>query len=251
MRAFSDADGSASWPHTRSLAALSSLVLCASGVACAPDTVTVRSHPQFAPHAITKVAIAPFRAFEGTQGAVQTFRFTPPDQDSSGIRRSLGGDVLSGPDRTRVTSVSIPALVPEAIRRMVYSRLTWRSHIQVSLTDTVPYAPQEGERAGEYHVQSPEQQSAVEAVLEGVVHVYREREGPPFAAISAAVGFELQLRDVRDGSVLWVGEYFEEQKPLTQDIEGFFARGGMMVTAEDLARDGVVRVLQRLPLGKE
>jgi len=251
VRAFSDTGGSASRPHRRSLVALSSLLLCAGGVACAPDTVTVRSHPKFAPHSITKVAIAPFRAFEESQRAVKGFGFTPPYQDSTGIPRSLGGDVLSGSDRARVTSVSIPALVPEAIRRMVYSRLSGRSHIQVWLTDAVPYDPQEGERAGEYHVQSPEQQPAVETVLEGVVHVYHEREGPPFAAIPAAVGFELQLHDVRDGSVLWVGKYFEEQKPLTQDIEGFFTRGGVMVTAEELARDGVVNVLQRLPLGKE
>ena len=44
-------------------------------------------------------------------------------------------------------------------------------------------------------------------------------------------------------------DYFEEQKPLTQDLQGFFERGGRWVTAEELARSGVKRVMQRLPLG--
>ncbi len=252
MRGFSATCDTASRPRAHSLAVPCLLMLCAGGVACAPDTVTVRSHPNFAPHAITKVAIVPFRAFEGTRGVVQTFKPPPPALDNSGIRHSLGGPVLSDPGRARVTSISVPTFAPEMIRHMVYSRLTRHSQVQVSLTDAVSYTPQgNGEEAGDLDAQLLEQQSAVEAVLEGVVHVYRERDGTKYAALSAAVGFELRLRDVRDGRVLWVGEYFEEQKPLTQDIEGFFERGGAFVTAEELARDGVVHVLQRLPLGKE
>jgi len=51
--------------------------------------------------------------------------------------------------------------------------------------------------------------------------------------------------------VLWVGDFFEEQKPLTHDFKGFLERGGTFVTAEELARAGVARVLQSLPLGAD
>ncbi len=242
MSGFSAARDTAHGPCARSLAALCSLMLCAGGVACAPDTVTVRSHPPFSPRTIAKVVIAPFRVFEGTRGAAHTFNRTPED---------AGDSVPPAPLRARVTSVSVPTSAPEAIRRMVYARLLQRSHIQVSLTDTVSYAPRgEGEETQDRHAQ-PMEQAEADAVLEGRIHLYREREGPTFAAIPASVGFELRLLDARDGNVLWVGEYFEEQKPLTQDVRGFFSRGGTFVTAEELARDGVVHVLQRLPLGKK
>ena len=46
-----------------------------------------------------------------------------------------------------------------------------------------------------------------------------------------------------------MGDYFEEQKPLTEDLKGFLERGGKWVTAEELARSGAKQVMQRLPLG--
>ena len=86
-------------------------------------------------------------------------------------------------------------------------------------------------------------------MIVGQVRVYRERVGQQFAAIPAAVGFDVQIINAQDGTVVWMGDYFEEQKPLTQDLQGFFERGGRWVTAEELARSGVKRVMQRLPLG--
>ncbi len=231
--------------------ALCSLLWCAGGAACAPDTVTVRSHPGFAPRAITAVAVAPFRVFEGARGVAPTSTLTPPGPGDAGMRRSAGGPVPPAFRGARITSVSVPSFVPEVIRRMVYSRLARHFHVQVSLMDTVPpVSPDGGEETRGQHARPPELPSAADAILEGIVHVYREREGAAFAAIPAAVGFELRLLGAGDGGVLWVGEYFEEQKPLTQDVWGFFARSGTFVTAEELARDGVARMLQRLPLEK-
>lgn len=148
----------------------------------------------------------------------------------------------------------MPDAVPDMIRHMVYSQLRLKPRIQVVQPETV------GQTLGSQEglPQAPERQDparllgerlGVDAVLEGVIRVYREREGTKFAALPAAVGFELRLIGVRDGKVLWVGDYFEEQKPLTHDFMGFLERGGTFVTAEELARAGVVRVLQSLPLG--
>jgi hypothetical protein len=50
--------------------------------------------------------------------------------------------------------------------------------------------------------------------------------------------------------VLWKGEFFEEQKPLTQDIVGFFEKSGGFVTAQELAELGVKKVMETFPVGQ-
>ena len=91
---------------------------------------------------------------------------------------------------------------------------------------------------------------SLDAVIFGHVRVFRERAGQKFAAIPAAVGFDVQVINAQDGTSVWAGDFFEEQKPFTQDFKGMLERGGKWVTAEELARSGVKRVMQRLPIGK-
>ncbi len=242
--------------HMRWLSA--TLLLLWGCGACAPDTVTIKSHPQFASQAIAKVAIAPFRAIKRERGTSLAFRTSPPaDLEHSQIPQSLGS--VSGssvPGRSRLIQVSVPDSVPDMIQHMAYSQLRLKPRIQVIPPETVGQIL--GSQEGSARVQDRQetarllgQRLAVDAVLEGVIRVYREREGTKFAALPAAVGFEFRLLDARDGRVLWVGDYFEEQKPLTHDFKGFFERGGTFVTAEELARAGVARVLQSLPLGTD
>ncbi len=150
----------------------------------------------------------------------------------------------------------MPDSVPDMIRHMVYSQLRFKPRIQIIPPETVGQIlggqeglPQAQERRETARLLG--ERLGVDAVLEGTIRVYREREGTKFAAHPAAVGFEIRLVGAKDGKVLWVGDYFEEQKPLTHDFKGFLERGGTFVTAEELARTGVVRVLQSLPLGAE
>jgi hypothetical protein len=91
----------------------------------------------------------------------------------------------------------------------------------------------------------------VDGVLTGLVRTYREREGSKLGAKPAAVGFEVYLVRPSDGTVLWTGEFFEEQKPLTQDVAGFFEKGGGFVTADELAELGVQKVMNAFPVGRE
>lgn len=224
--------------------------------ACAADPVTVKSHPQLVSQAITKIAIAPFRVAKAKQGISLAFRTQPPaDLANPQIHQSLGS--VSGssiPGRFRPVQVFVPDSVPDMIRHMVYSQLRLKPRIQVIPPETVGRVLDDFEGSAQA---GNNRESArllgerldVDAVLEGVVRVYREREGTKFAAHPAAVGFEFRLVGVKDGKVLWVGDYFEEQKPLTHDFKGFLERGGTFVTAQELARTGVVRVLQNLPLG--
>ena len=90
----------------------------------------------------------------------------------------------------------------------------------------------------------------VDAVLMGKVRTYREREGTRMGANPAAVGFEIFLVKPSDGTVLWKGDFFEEQKPLTQDVVGFFEKSGGFVTARELSELGVRKVLETFPVGK-
>jgi hypothetical protein len=90
----------------------------------------------------------------------------------------------------------------------------------------------------------------VDGVLMGLVRTYREREGSRLGANPAAVGFEVFLVNPADGVVLWKGEFFEEQKPLTQDVVGFFEKSGGFVTAKELAELGVQKVMKTFPVGK-
>ena len=243
--------------RTRPRYAMLSLLLCAWCVACAPETVTIRSHPEFAPRTITTVAIAPFRALPGSRDVYQTLgQIPPPDLDNPEIRQSLRAPASPVPLRSHATKVSVPDSVPGMVQHMVYSQLNLNPHVRTIPPETVSQILSRQDDA--VRSQDPQavsqflgQRLAVDAVMTGMIRVYRERKGTKFgAAITAAVGFELRLLNAQDGRVLWAGDYFEEQKPLTYDFTGFVKRGGKFVTAEELARSGVIRVLERLPLGK-
>ena len=245
--------------HRRQARWLSATFLLLWGCgACAPDTVSIKSHPHFVPRAISKIAIVPFRVVKRERGISLAFRTPPPaNLEHPQIHQSLGN--VSGssiPGRSRPVQVTVPDAVPDMIRHMVYSQLRLKPRIQVIPPETVGQilGSQEGSARAQDRRETARllgQQLAVDAVLEGVIRVYREREGTKFAAHPAAVGFEFRLVGARDGEVLWVGDFFEEQKPLTHDFKGFLERGGTFVTAEELARTGVVRVLQSLSLGAD
>ena len=89
----------------------------------------------------------------------------------------------------------------------------------------------------------------MDASLIGQVLVYQERVGGRFGANPpATVGFEVKLV-AADGQVLWEGNYYERQRPMIEDMLGFFERWGMFVTAEELAGYGVDHMLLEFPFG--
>ena len=58
--------------------------------------------------------------------------------------------------------------------------------------------------------------------------VYQERVGSRLGADPpAAVGFEVKLV-ASDGMVLWEGNYYEKQRPMTEDFVGFIQRSGCL-----------------------
>ncbi len=93
------------------------------------------------------------------------------------------------------------------------------------------------------------QRLKADAALSGRVLVYQERVGSRLGADPpAAVGFELKLV-APDGTVLWEGNYYEKQRPLTEDVVGFFQRSGGFVTADELAAYGASELAEVFPYG--
>jgi hypothetical protein len=91
---------------------------------------------------------------------------------------------------------------------------------------------------------------AVDGVIYGAVHRYRERVGYDYAAQTpAAVSFTLNFVDEKSGQVIWTAQFSREQKALSQnvlDLPNFIANTGRWVRAEDLAEQGAQEALVNL-----
>jgi TolB-like protein len=90
-----------------------------------------------------------------------------------------------------------------------------------------------------------------EVVLQGVVTLYRERDGS-HVSIShpAAVGLGLWLIDGRDGRLLWSGRYYEVQRSLSEEVRTlslYWKRGARWLTAEELSSYAVAELVKTLP----
>lgn len=93
------------------------------------------------------------------------------------------------------------------------------------------------------------QRLKADAALSGKVLVYQERVGSRLGADPpAAVGFEVKLV-APDGMILWEGNYYEKQRPMTEDVLGFVQRYGTFVTAEELAAYGATELADAFPFG--
>jgi hypothetical protein len=88
-------------------------------------------------------------------------------------------------------------------------------------------------------------------VMVGFVFRFDERVGSAAGVEKpASVGFDLHLLRLRDGKVVWAGKFDETQQPLSEDmrkIGSFLRRGGVWVTAQELASDGMSEMLKKLP----
>lgn len=223
------------------------------GLGCVPPKVQVQSAPQFDPSRISSVAVLPFQAIQTPQrespsprdrmrdieGIRQQFQLPGTNQvDLRLSRREL--HVVSEKDAQQITAKVVSALANRPALRVIRP--------QESLTVIDKISPEDS-RSIKKLVQEVGTHFKVDAVMTGLVRTYREREGSKLGADPAAVGFEIYLLKPSDGKVLWTGEFFEEQKPLTQDFVGFFEKGGGFVTADKLAELGVTKVMKAFPVG--
>ncbi len=89
-----------------------------------------------------------------------------------------------------------------------------------------------------------------DSVLIGNISTFREREGGELGINApASVAFGVQLINPNTGERLWEAYYAETQETLLQNVTKigkFFKRKGKWVTANQLAKEGVVDVVDNL-----
>lgn len=175
--------------------------------------------------------------------------------DSEEIRtqfRLPGTDKVQMMDSRKERYV-VPDTAAQRVTTQVVSALSGRPSLRVigpeEASAVLGKGSQEGQPSLPVMAQEVGSRLKVDGVLAGLVRTYRERDGSKLGAKPAAVGFEVYLLRPSDGMVLWTGEFFEEQKPLTQDLVGFFEAGGF-VTANELADLGVEKVMNKFPVGR-
>ncbi|WP_447986435.1 hypothetical protein [Nitrospira sp. Nam74] len=219
--------------------------------ACAPAKVTTTASPGLGQYEVRSVAIMPFERLA-----------TPQILDPAGAHVSVPGGVkrsdiqIALPPAGRQIdreATTVPAFVPEKISRMVYQELKKRPGLRViAPEEAVAAMPASGSGVSgislEQRAKDVMKRTGADAALLGRVLVYRERDGSRWGAIPAVLGFEVKLM-APDGVTLWTANYYEKQRPLTEDLIGFWQHGGGFVTAEELAEYGAERVVREFPFG--
>ena len=218
---------------------------------CSGSKVTTKASSDLARYQIRTIALVPFTILATPQVRdVVDQAFSMP----SGARRSdMAIAVPPNTDQLVRETVTVPMSAGDTVTQLLWSRLKARQGVTV-------LAPSEAAKvlASQSTTQSPAgqlpavavaKQLKVDASLIGQVLMYQERVGGRFGASPpATVGFEAKVI-AADGQVLWVGNYYERQRPMIEDVMGFIQRHGMFVTAEELATYGVEHLLLEFPFG--
>lgn len=230
-------------------AAVAGFVVVGSG--CGPTKVKTETSPYAERYHIKSVAVLPFQTLETPQ--VVDDRANQLSVPSSARRSNITVAIPPDTQPTEQATTVVPPSASEIVTRLVWDRLSNRPGLTLR-------SLQEGERAwkesaAESQGDEPQHlapkiatQLGVDAVMFGKVLVYRERVGSKLGADPAVVGFELRLVG-SDGVTLWVGNYYEKQRPMNEDLWGFIERKGAFVTAQELAAYGVEKVLKEFPYG--
>jgi hypothetical protein len=139
----------------------------------------------------------------------------------------------------------------ELLGRLVYSAMvalpTWQI---VSESEVRDASDSVGPMTGIARLRTIGETVYADAVIAGRMLRFRERVGGDIGVKSpASVALVLDLVDVRRGDVVWSARFDETQKGLSENILSLGdirERGIRWLTAEQLAQDGVRKVVQQL-----
>jgi hypothetical protein len=220
--------------------------------ACSGSKVTAQTSSELPRYHIQRIALLPFTTLTTPQvrDAGDMYLSTPQSIQRSDI--SLGIPSNVEPQLRQTTGV--PGYAAEKVTQLFWSRLKDRQGIVIlspteSARAAVKSSPENSKATPEAEAAQLAAKLNADAALMGQVLVYQERSGSRMGANPpATVGFEVKAV-AADGQVLWVGNYYERQKPLIEDFLGFIQHGGGFVTAEELAQYGTEKVLKTFPFG--
>ena len=219
--------------------------------ACSGSKVTTQASSELSRYQVKTVALLPFSTLATPQvrDVGDAYISTPQSVRRSDI--SLG--IPSSAELQMKQVAIVPGFAADKLTQMFWSRLRNRQGVVVlSPSESIKAI---GSATGDATMTLESVAAGVaakmkaDAALIGQVLVYQERSGSRMGANPpATVGFEVKAV-APDGQVLWTGNYYERQKPLTQDFLGFIHHGGVFVTAEELAQYGTEEVLKEFPFG--
>jgi hypothetical protein len=218
--------------------------------ACAPSKVTVEQSPDLSKYRIADVVVLPFDALQTPQ-AIQTG--PPPFLVPPGAKRSdINVVVPPSPERLTPEVIVVPPRAAEKVTELFYEKLRSHQGLKVRGPDEArrvmaDVAKESPDLSSEEAVRTVATKLGADAALTGRVLVWQARSGSKWGGDPAAVGFEVKLI-AADGTVLWTGNYYERQRPMTEDFWGWLERGGVFVTSEELAEYGVTKLLKKIPL---
>ena len=218
---------------------------------CSGSKVTTKASAELSRYQIRIIALVPFTTLATPQvrdGSDQHFS-VPPE-----VRRSdMAMAVPPSIEQPLRQTVTVPAGAGEIVTQLLWNRLKTRQGMTVlspgEVTRALTSQAVSQLSAGQSPAVAVAKQLKADASLIGQVRVYQERVGGRFGASPpATVGFEAKVI-AADGQVLWEGNYYEKQRPMTEDLMGFIQRRGVFVTAEELAAYGVEHMLNEFPFG--
>jgi len=231
--------------------ALMLTVLMLAVVGCSGSKVTTKSSAELPRYQIRTIALVPF-----TTLAMPQVRDVVGQTFSAPLGAHGADMAIAVPPNTEQPlrqTVTVPVGAGDIVTQLLWSRLRSRQGVTVfspgeaakALTSQATAPPS----AGQSQAVTVAKQLKADASLIGQVSVYLERVGGRFGANPpATVGLEAKVVAV-DGQVLWEGNYYERQRPMTEDFMGFIQRYGVFVTAEELAIYGVEHMLLEFPFG--
>lgn len=224
-----------------------------AGAGCSGSKITTKASNELPRYQVKTMALVPFTSMATPQvrDPGDPFMSTP-----QGVRRSdISVGVPSNVEPSLRQTVVVPGAAAEKVTQLLWTRLRHRAGLVVSSPGDAGKAV--ASLGGDLQKSTPEMKAAAaakqlkqDAALIGQVLVYQERVGSRLGAHPpASVGFEIKVV-AADGQVLWVGNYYERQRPMTEDFMGFIHRWAF-VTADELAQYGVDELLKEFPFGAE
>lgn len=217
---------------------------------CSGAKVTSKPSSQLGKYQVRTIALIPFETMTTPQAIEAS---GPAFHVPSGARRSdmaVGGPPMN--DQAVRDTQRVPAFAGEKVTDLMWAKLKAKSGLDLLSPNESARIAQEisgGTTTEPMAAHQIAQRLGADAALSGKVLVYQERVGGRLGADPpAAVGFEVKLV-APDGIVLWEGNYYEKQRPMTEDFLGFVQRYGVFVTAEELAAYGAEELADAFPYG--
>lgn len=215
---------------------------------CSGSKVTTRSSAELPQYRVQSLVVVPFTSMVTPQVRDQGDAYLSAPQS---VRRSdIAVSLPSNTEPALRQTVAVPAHAADKVTQLFWNRLQKRRGLIVLAgAEAWKKLPPDTAKTLESQGATVARQLKADAALVGDVSVYQERVGSRLGASPpASVGFEVKVV-AADGQVLWVGNYYERQRPMTEDLMGFLQRWGAFVTADELAEYGVDALLDQFPFG--